>query len=204
MILLSILFSICLLLISLLSFPIRIRFESDLVCYIDWLFVKGNIRLVHGHVKTDWKLFNRKPRLLVTRQIPKKKPAPAVKKQKKKKKDWNITKERVLESLADAAVKKSLRTIIRFLWRCLKAIRITVLQWNIGLKDYYWQGILFGLLHSIPRNQNLLVTGNFQKVNTFVLVLKISLWRLLSAVVLLLLSFPYYKVFRLYRRVSQP
>lgn len=202
MIVLSIFLAICLFFGLLLSFPVRIRFESSPACHIDWVFLKIKIFLVQGTVKTEWKLFNKSPRLFTRKQIPAKKPVPAETKPTQKKKEWSITKDVVMESLADTAVKKTFHVVISFLRRCLKAIRISFLHWNIGLKDCYKQGILFGLLHSLPCTKDFQVSGNFQEVNSFVLVLKISLWKLLSAVVILLFSIPYLKVFRLYRRVS--
>ncbi len=196
---LIVLIFISLLLLTILSCPIRIRFESNLVCYINWLFVKVRIRSVKGTLKTELKLFNKKTGFFKKKKLTEKKESTSPKKSKKKRP--KITKNLIMETLADVAVKKLFRIILRFCWRCIKAIHVSVLKWNIGLKDYYWQGIITGLLHSIPRSKNLQVSGNFLEDNDFILVVKVSILRIITALLLLLIRFPYIRTYLLYRRV---
>lgn len=190
-----------LLLITILSFPIRIRVESNPVCYITWLFLKFRVRFIKGDLKTDMKIFNKKTRLFKKKKPAKKKETAAPKKEKKKKKQPKLTKDLVFKTLSDVAVKKSLRVILRFCWRCVKSVRISRLHCNIGLKDFYWQGILTGLFRSLPYSNNLQITGNFMEEKEFVLECEISILRISLALSLLLLTFPYFKAYRLYRRV---
>lgn len=187
--------------------PVRVYFESKPFCVIQWLFIKIRIRLAEGTVQSDLKLFNRKTRLLSSDKPKKKKPekqSPASEKKKskkKKKKLKKITFDLVLEILKDKAVSKSLNCARRFVVRVLKSGKFTFLKWNIGFKDYYWQGILTGLVAAVPKSEHLEINSNFQEVNDLVFNLKIYIWKLFLAVFLLLFSFPYLKVLRLYRRL---
>ena len=208
MIALGILLSLGLLLITILSVPIRVRFESNPVCYITWLFLKFRVRFVKGDVKTDVKIFNKKTRWFKKKKKPTKKKEPSAakkekkeKKEKKKKKQPKITKDLILGTLSDVAVKKSLRVILRFCRRCVNSVRISMLHCNIGLKDYYWQGILTGLFHSLPHTNNLQISGNFLEEKEFSLELQISILRIALALSLLLFTFPYLRAYSLYRRL---
>ena len=203
MILYSILITLCVLFIVLLSIPIRIQFQSPLLCHVKWLFIKARIRQTEGDVKTEIKLFNRKTSLF--KKDKQKKEEPPKKKKKKpekKKKKRKITGSLILEILQDKATKKAVRLIPRFAFRVLKAFRITLLDCNIGLKDYYWQGIVFGIIQSLPKDENFQVKGNFMEDNDLRVGVNISLRRLFFAVILLLLRFPYLRAFLLYRKVS--
>ena len=200
MITLGILLTVGLFLITILSFPIRIRFESNPVCYITWLFLKFRVRFIKGDLKTDMKIFNKKTRLFKKKKPAKKKKIATPKKEKKKKQP-KFTKDLVFKILSDIAVKKSLRVIFRFCWRCVNSVRISRLHCNIGLKDFYWQGILTGLSRSLPYSSNLQITGNFLEEKEFILECQISILRISLALSLLLLTFPYLKAYRLYRRV---
>lgn len=204
MIALGLLLSFGLLLTTILSVPIRVRFESNPVCYITWLFLKCRVRFVKGDIKTDVKVFNKKTRWFKKKKPTKKEESSATKKEKKekkKKKQPRITKDLILGTLSDVAVKRSLRVILRFCWRCVNSVRISMLYCNIGLKDYYWQGILTGLFHSLPHTSNLRISGNFLEEKEFSLEIQISILRITLALSLLLLTFPYFKAYRLYRRV---
>ncbi len=200
MTILTIFLSIFMLLIIVFSIPVRIRVESRLVCYIYWLFVKVRIRSVKGSVKTDLKLFNRKTSLFSPKKISKEASSPTAKKDKKEKRK-KLTKEMVLEILRDQIVMKILRISIRFMTRCFRSVRISFLDWDIGLRDYYWQGILSGLLHAIPGSKEFRIAGNFQEMNQFQAEIRIGILRLIFALMLFLLSFPYFNAIRLYRKV---
>ncbi|MBU2512964.1 hypothetical protein KJ966_16620 [bacterium] len=198
----SILLAIGLLIIIVLGIPIRIRYESPMLCHINWVFIKIRITLRQGSIKTDVKLFNRKSRLFTSKKSTKPKEKPSKKKKKKKKKTRKLTMSLFFEVLQDKAVKKVVRLLLYFLVRSVKAITITLLNWNIGLKDYYWQGIIFGLLQSLPRTENFQITGNFMEENDLRLDMRISILRVLFAVLLLIIRFPYIGVFLVYRRLS--
>lgn len=195
--------SVLLLFFILCSFPIRVRVDSELVVRIRWLFLKMRIRSIEGELKTDIKLFNRKIRLFQRKKDtkPPSEPKKDSPQKKKKKKSRKITPAMVYEGLKDIAVRKMARVVGFFLIRCLKSIRIKLLKADIGLQDYYWQGIITGLLHSVPDSDNLQLRGNFQDVTQGVMVIHISILKIIKAVILLLLTFPYFKTFRLYRRV---
>ncbi len=203
----SILLAVGLLVIIILSIPIRIRFESPMLCYINWIFIKIRITSKQGSVKTDVKLFNRKSRLFSSKTSDKPEPVSEekpkkTKKKKKKREKKKLTPSLIFEILQDKAVKKSVKLLFCFLIRFIKAIKVTLLKWNIGLTDYYWQGIIFGLLQSLPQTENFQVNGNFTEVNDLKLNVRISIWRVIFAVLILIIRFPYIRAFLLYRKVS--
>lgn len=205
MIILGAFLSFFLFVVIILSFPVIVQVESKPVCYIKWLFIKVRIRPKEGSIKTDLKLFNIKTSLFEKKKkekaAPVKKKDVKPKKPKKKKPKKKVTKEMVFASLKDKAVKKAISVIFRFLRRCAKSIKVSALKWNIGIKDYYWQGIITGLLHSIPHTKKLQLRGNFQEKNEIFVVFKISILNLVAALVILLVRFPYLRAFLLYRRV---
>jgi hypothetical protein len=200
MIALAILFALLLLGLIILSIPVRIRIESSMVCRIQWFFLKARIQSVGGTVLKEFRIFNRKTRLFSGKKAPKEKPVGEQKKKPKKKKR-KLTKDMVMEILRDAIAKKILWVCWRFIRRSFKSVRISFLNWKIGLKDYYLQGIVFGLLHSLPLTEKFRIDGNFQEVNEFEAEITISILRLVGALLILLLSFPYLHTIFVYRRV---
>lgn len=201
MILYSILLVICIIFVAILSNPIRIRYESPMSCYIYWIFIKIRIKMRQGALKTDVKLFNRKSRLFSSK---KKKQAQDKqdKKQKPGKSKRSFSLSMAMQILQDKAAKKAGSLLLGFLIRAIKAVKITLLNWDIGLKDYYRQGILCGILHSLPQSENFQITGNFSESNKLRLKIRISLWRLVFAVLILIVRFPYIRTYLLYRKVS--
>ncbi len=201
MIISTILFALFLLVLIVLSIPVRVRVDSRLICNIHWLFIKLHIRSSQGAIKKELSVFNRKTKLFsgkkkaISKEPAKGKPK---KSQKKKKK---LTREMVMEILKDSIVRKILRVAWRFIKRSVKSVKISFLNWEIGLKDYYLQGIVYGLLHSLPTTEKFRISGNFQEVNKFNVAINISLIRLFGAFAVLLLSFPYINTIRVYRRV---
>jgi hypothetical protein len=196
-----ILLSLLLLLVVVLSFPVFIRVESKPTVSLDWAFVKIRWRLEDGRFKTQVRVFGKK---LNRRQKPsdlkkpkvKETPTPPTSRQTPK-----LTVSFIGEILRDTATTRILRQGWRFCRRLLGAFRIHLLKWNIGLSDFYWQGITMGLLGGLPSSERIQVRGNFNSENDFLMILRLSLWRTLGAVLLLLVRFPYYRAFRLYRRV---
>ncbi|MBU3913995.1 hypothetical protein KKA14_00500, partial [bacterium] len=198
MILYSVLLSISAIIVLILSFPVKLHFESKPVLLLKWSFLKVRIVFLQDSVITELKLFNRKlnlKRKKSPKKSPKNSPKPSPKKKKpekaKKKPKKKITFQVGLEILQESCVKKILRILYRLVIRFMKSIKISFLKCNIGLNDYYWQGITMGLLSALPRTESFQVNGNFEEINDIVLTIKISLWRLVSAIVLFLLCFPY-------------
>ncbi len=184
-----------LLLIVLLSIPVKVRLESTMVFLVQWIFLTVRIAADQKEVQTELLLFNKK---IEKREKKKPKPDSKKKKPKKAKTKKKIPFSLVKETLMDAAVRKVFFQLLHLLQRCLSAIKIHLLNWNIGLNDYYWQGILVGLLNGLPDNENIQVRGNFEENNDFLLILQISIWRILAAIVIFLFFFPYIRAVRIY------
>jgi hypothetical protein len=185
-----------------LRVPVFVRADSNWDFRVKWLFVKIDFSSEEGEFKKVLTLFNKRIDRQKRKPSTGKKDKTKKKKSKKKKKQFpKLTRKLLMETLGDIAVKKILRVVITFCLRCVKSIRISMLKWNVGLDDFYWQGILSGVLHSIPYTENLQVRGNFEENNDFAVALKISIWRLITAAFLLILSFPYIRTYMLYRRV---
>ncbi len=197
MILYSILLAIGLLIILILSLPIRIRFESRPSCLIKWIFIKVHITMHQGSLQAEYRIFN-KPVFTKPKKNKQKKPS---KPSKKKKTKLKITAAKAIELLNDSAVKKILRSLFRLLYRLVMAVRINFLKWEIGMRDYYQQGIIMGLLSAIPETDCIQVNGNFEEINDILLIIDISLWRLVFAITPFFIGFPYISVFRLYRNL---
>ncbi len=203
MILYSVLLSISTIIVLILSFPVKIHVESRPVLLMKWTFLKIRFVFLQDSTITEFKLFNRKLNFKRKKSPKKSSEAPPKKKkpEKAKKPKKKITFKIGMEILQESCVKKIARILYRLVIRLVKAIKISFLNCNIGLKDYYWQGITMGLLSALPKNETFQVNGNFEEINDIVLTIKISLWRLVSAIVLFLLCFPYLRAALLYRRV---
>jgi hypothetical protein len=182
--------------VVLVSVPIRIRVDSEAILLIHWLFLRVRVSTSGGDLKTEFKLFRWKIKSRAEKQSTKKK-----KPDKEKKSSGKMSFSLVRELLRDSAVKKVFFITLRLLVRCSRAVKISVLNCDIGLKDYFWQGIVMGLISGLPNSKSLQVNGNFEEFNKFLFVVKISIWRVLSAAVLFLIRFPYIRVFRLYYRL---
>ncbi|MCP4753174.1 MAG: hypothetical protein GY866_19975 [Proteobacteria bacterium] len=189
--------------ITALSFPVRIRLESSLVFLIQWIFLKVRIVVGQDSVQAELELFSRKFDLSKkkTEEKPPKKEKKKKEKKKAKKPKKKMTFSMVMDILQDSVVKKLLFLVVRLVVRFMASIRIKFLKGNIGLKDYYWQGIAMGLLAGLPKTDNFRIDGNFEEINHFILIISISLWKVLSAIVLFLICFPYLKTLRLYLKI---
>lgn len=191
------LLTIVVLVFVLLSFPVKIRLESTMEFLVQWVFVTIRVVVDGSDVRKDLLLFNRQ----VKRGKKPEQKAESEKKEKKEKKPRKkIPFSLIKETLQEAAVKKVLFMIMALLRRCIAAIRINRLYCNFGLKDYYWQGILQGAVSGLPYNKQLQVRGNFEEVNNFLVILHISLWRVLGAILIFLIFFPYYRAVRIFLR----
>ncbi len=203
MIIYSVVLSISIMVILILSIPVKIHVDSKPVLLMKWSFLKIRFVFLQDSVVTEFKLFNIKLRRK-KKKAPKKPPKASPKKKKPeeaKKTKKKITFQLGLEILQESCVKKIIRILYYFVIRFVKAVKISFLNCNIGLKDYYWQGITMGLLSALPRTETFQVNGNFEEINDLVLTLKISLWRVVSAIILFLLCFPYLRAVLLYRKV---
>jgi hypothetical protein len=184
--------------IFLISCPIVIRVKSKWVCTILWTVIRLEIVISEGQSHFDLYILKLRFPLKEKKKSAKKTKSP-VKQKAKKKLPFNSLKE----VLFDQVVTRLIKLIIRFCLRLVKAIKIRVVRANIGLNDYYSQGILTGCLSSLPRSRNFQIIGNFEEVNDIDLHLRISLWRILWAVMLLVLRFPYYRTIKLLLKVRR-
>ena len=184
--------------VVLISFPILIQIQSKWFFLIQWTLFKLSIAIDGNQVKMDLLIFNWHYRF-GQKKSPKKKAETPTKKKPKKKIPFDALKE----ALFDKAVSKSLNRLVRFFIHSVKALKIRVLRCNIGSSDYYWQGILIGLFSSLPRSRNFQISGNFEEANDFYMVVRLSIWRLLWAMFLLILFFPYYRIIKLIFKVRR-
>jgi hypothetical protein len=195
-----ILLSFLLLFIVVLSCPVFIRLESSLTVMVHWVFIKVRLQLENGSVDTQIRLFGKKLKNR-RRSASKKPPGKAATKRRSPKKTTKLTVTTVGEILQEAVTTRIVKQVLHFCRRLVCAFRIHLLKWDIGLTDYYWQGITMGILGGVPPSERIQIRGNFNAENDFVMILRLSLWRTLGAVFLLLVRFPYYQTFRLYRRI---
>lgn len=191
------LLTVALLLIILLSFPVKIRLESTLVFLVQWFILTVRVVVTEGDVQTELLLLNKK---LEKKKKPEQKTEPEKEAKQPKKPKKKVPFSLVKETLQDAAVKKILVQLLSLLRRCIAAARVRLLHWNIGLNDYYWQGIVHGLVSALPVTKQLQVRGNFEENNDFLMIVQISIWRVLGALLIFLLFFPYYRAMKIYLR----
>ena len=187
-----------LLAIFLISCPIVVQVKSQWVCLIKWTVLK--LRIVFTEGQTHFEL------IVLTLRFPLKEKKASVKKtetKSKKKTKKKLPFESLKEVLFDKVITRLLMLIIRFGLRLVKAVKISVVRCNIGLNDFYKQGILIGWLSGLPHGDNFQIVGNFEEVNDIDLRLHVSLWRVLWAVTVLILSFPYYRTIKLLLKVRR-
>ncbi len=117
----------------------------------------------------------------------------------KKKKLKKITPSIVIELIHHSTVSKIIVTLTRFGFRSLKSVRIKKINWDLSLEDYYLQGIVHGVSACLPQSKAIQINHNYQECNHFAINIHVSIWRLIFAITLLILCFPYLKTFRLYK-----
>lgn len=192
------LLAIGILLIVALSIPVKVRLESNLEFLVQWIFLTIRVMVDHNNVQTELLIFNK---TFEKRKKAKQKPVSKKAKVKKKKPKKKIPFSLLKDILQDTAVKKVLFQSVHLILRCFFAIRVRFLKWNIGLADYYWQGIIYGIVSGLPQTKRLQVQGNFEETNDFLLIIQISIWRVLSAIAIFLVLFPYFRTIRIYLRI---
>ena len=194
---------VCLVLIGIALYvpvvlPIRVGFESSTGRVdVQWLFVRCTIALGKRENRSVVTVFGKPVGRKKRRGKSKATPTRTTEKRKRKLKKWSFGL--LLEVLRHPAVFKGMRTLLRFGMRFLKAVRIQKLRWELGLQDYYWQGIIHGATACLPQNAAIRIDSNYRERNRLELHAHIPPWRLLYALLLLLCCFPYWGAFRLYR-----
>jgi len=187
-----------LLFVTLMSFPVIIQIKSKWTIQVRWTMFKLKLAADGSQVQTDFLIFNRKFRFRRKKSSEKK-----VKDKGKKKAKKKLPFDSMKEVIFDKTVSKLLGLIVRFSVRLIKAFKISALKYNFGLTDYYWQGILTGLAASLPQSENFIVRGNFEETHDLFMIIHMSLWRLLWAVVLLAIFFPYFRLIKLLLKVRR-
>ncbi len=182
-------------LVVVLSIPVKVRLESNLTFLVQWVFLTVRIVIEKNKVRTELQLFNK---TIEKRKKVKQKPVEKKEQAKKKKLNRKIPFSFFKNTLMDAAVKKVLLQSLHLVRRCFSATHIRFLKWNIGLADYYWQGIIYGIISGLPNTKRWQIHGNFDEVNDFLLIVQISIWRILSAIAIFLFFFPYFRMIRIY------
>ena len=193
-----ILLSCGLLVIFLVSCPIIIRVKSKWICTVRWTVFKLQIVFADGQTRFELHIFKLRFSLKG-----KKGPAEKTKSTGKQRAKKKLPFKSLKELLFDKVVTRLLKLFVRFCMRLMKAVKISVIKCNIGLNDYYSQGILTGCLSSLPRNRNFQIMGNFEEINDIDLYLRISLWKILWAITLLVLRFPYFRTIKLLLKVRR-
>lgn len=191
------LLAIAALLIVVLSIPVKVRLESNLIFLVQWVFLTVKVIVEPNNVRAELQLFNK---TIESRKKTKLKPTTKKKKTKKEKPKKKIPFSFFKDTLQDVAVKKVLFQSLYLILRCFFAIKIRLLKWNIGLTDYYWQGIIHGIVSGLPDTKQWQIRGNFKEENDFLLIIQISIWRVLSAIFIFLFFFPYFRTIRIYMR----
>jgi len=198
----TIFISIIALFIVILSFPIRISaIHSPMVFTISWVFLKVSLALQDKKAILEYHVFGLKLKSRPKkekRSSPKKK-TKSQKKSIKKNKFRKISIAFIKEIIYHPLFKKMLYKILNLLKRLVKSINFRRLSADIGLNDYYWQGIIHGLSHRF-NSKRIQIRNNYLEHNHLELDLKISIWRVLYAVLIFLGSFPYLKTFRFYKQ----
>jgi hypothetical protein len=198
----TIFLSILLFFIVILSFPVRIfAIHSPTVLTIRWLFLKMVVSISKS--KTNWEYFFLGLKL---KSRPKKEKTAVLKKKKKTQKKKSVKKSKVRklsisflkEIIQHPLIKKILKKILNLLKRLLKSVSFRQVSADIGLNDYYLQGIVHGFSHRINSKQ-IQIRNNYLSSNHLEVDIKISIWGVLYALLIFLGSFPYFKTFRFYK-----
>ncbi|MDH5559217.1 MAG: hypothetical protein OEY59_00005, partial [Deltaproteobacteria bacterium] len=183
--------------------PIKINFDYfPLSLRIRWHFM--NFRLESADDGMDASIWIFKKKIPLEKKTDKKETAQG--EAKKEKKPKKITTKWTFDDIIDLTTqkktKKILYLVIRFLKRMIRSVSIKNLKLEMGIDDYYFQGIVHGLLYSMPETRHFRVRSNFDQKNEFHLTLKVSLPRIYKAILAFLLFFPYLHAYKLYKRVG--
>ncbi len=199
---LTICLSILAFFIFLVSFPIRIvAVHSPTVLIIRWTIIKVCLGLEESKTTKAYYLFGLKLKSQKEKASAKSKKTKKTNKPKKKgtkKKFRKISSGFIKEIFHHPLIRKILVKSINLLKRLYQAVKLRELSADIALDDYYWRGILHGLSYMI-NSDRILIHNNYQERNHMELDLKISIWRVLYALLIFLGSFPYLKTLRFYK-----
>lgn len=200
----AIFFGILLFLIILISFPVRVlAIHSPTALTISWLFFKVVVSLSESKTKWEFTLLG-----LRVKSRPKKEKSSLLNKSKKKKspKKKSVKKSKfrklsfdfIKEILRHPLIKKILQKLLKLFKRLYRSVNFKSISADIGLKDFYWQGIVHGLSHRI-NSKRIHISNNYLHNNHLEVDIKISIWGVLYALIVFLGSFPYLKTFRFYK-----
>ncbi|MBT4290662.1 MAG: hypothetical protein HOD92_25325 [Deltaproteobacteria bacterium] len=198
----TIFLSIVALIIVILSFPVQISaIHSPTVFTVSWFFIKVSAVLQGKKIILKYQIFGLKLKSRPKKEklsILKKKKKPQ-KKAAKKNKFRKISIDFIKEIIYHPLFKKILHKALNLLKRLLKSIDFRKLSADIGLNDCYWQGIIHGISHRF-NSKRIQIRNNYLENNYLELDLKISIWKVLYALLIFLGSFPYLKTFRFYKQ----
>lgn len=102
--------------------------------------------------------------------------------------------------LQEPILYQILKKVFYLMYQSIKQIKIASFYWNIGLEDYYYQGIVNGLLYSIPKTKQFCLDGNF--LNTHELDIRVYTYpiHMLYLGIKFILCFPWWSVYKLYKK----
>ena len=195
-------FVIGLVILIVICLPIKIGFKtSTRTITIRYMFVLALIKLLGDKPKIRIYILGRPCKIQAEKKSAKKKKKIQAEKKsaKKKKRIKKVTPQLIIDILRQPSIPKITKVLVKFGFRSLFAVNIKRLNWDIGLKDYYLQGIVHGVSACIPQSKAITINNNYQGCNRLQLKMHIPIWRLLIALVLLLCCFPYLKTFQLYK-----
>lgn len=202
MILYWILFTILGFLLVAVVAPVKIHFMTvpAMSLRVSWFFLRYRAVYTESGTETELRLFLKRVRPKKRPSAPKKeqkqtKPAPSKEKKKRKK----ITFSMLLEVYHHQSVDKIKRLLIKLVFRIYRSVRISKLKVDFGLDDFFLQGVLSGLTTLVPESGKIQVQGNFEERNCCDIIVRISTWKVLTAIALFLFCFPYINCFRLLR-----
>ena len=186
-------FLIFLLILGILLIPLQIQAEYPIPqIHIQWFGIGVQIFPSKEETQIYFTCFRFS---LLLKKKPRKKEKPKVKKTKLKKKlDW---KTLLLDPLLPALFMK----LPLLLKDYLGAFHVFKFHCNIGLSDYFYQGVFAGLLSAIPSNKSFQIRGNFLEQNEFNLLIRGSLLHLLIATIWAFFRFPWIKTFKLVKKL---
>ncbi len=142
-----------------------------------------------------------KPKLEEAKEVSKKTKS---KKKKKKKAFKKFNLQLVKEIWATETIQIILKKCIKFLSKLVKSFRFKEVKGNIGSLDYYQTGVLTGLLYAIPEYKKLDLKTNFVGEQSLSVSLRLSLGKVLFALFTLVLTLPFFRIWKLYNFLHQP
>jgi hypothetical protein len=184
----------------LLIVPIRVLVDSKpkFISKISWFFFQLKLEMADSGVSVTYHLFGRQ----ISRKKKREEKKKIAKKGKQKKKKRKITLALLKEVIAHGAFPKISRKIGYLLYHLVRSLSIKRLSWDLAINDYFIQGVLHGLILSLPRTKRIAINGNFEEYNTFSFRVHISVFKLAKAILLFLVTFPYLDSLKLYKKIK--